>query len=155
MSTGLVGPCNGKQEFKSENQQLQEQVAKLVLENKELRRGQHKLVEEKSKSSGRETTLSAAELNDSHVKNNFKYYTVFSYEQFRHIYSFLVSSNDELPFTYTKASSCWRTLTVKSQLLLTIVKLRLNFDHKHLANLFLISQQDSSLIFTNWINCMF
>lgn len=143
------------QELKSENQQLREQLAKVVLENENLRREQHKSLEKNSKFSGRETPLSATELNDSHVKNNFKYYTGFVYEQFRHIYSFLVSGDDELPFTYTKASSCWRTIKVEDQLLLTMIKLRLNFDHKHLSNLFLISQQDSSLIFTNWINFMF
>ncbi|KAJ8309873.1 hypothetical protein KUTeg_011738 [Tegillarca granosa] len=143
------------QELKSENQQLREQLAKVVLVNENLRREQHKSLEKNSKFSGRETPLSATELNDSHAKNNFKYYTGFVYEQFRHIYSFLVSGDYGLPFTYTKASPCWRTIKVEDQLLLTMIKLRLNFDHKHLSNLFLISQQDSSLIFTNWINFMF
>ncbi|KAJ8310178.1 hypothetical protein KUTeg_012043 [Tegillarca granosa] len=100
-------------ELKSENQQLREQLAKVVLENENLRREQHKSLEKNSKFSGRETPLSATELNDSHVKNNFKYYTGFVYEQFRHIYSFLVSGDYGLPFTYTKASSCWRTIKVE------------------------------------------
>lgn len=46
-------------------------------------------------------------------------------------------------------------LSYKDQFLLVMIKLRQNFDFKHLSHLFGISLQDCSTVFTNWLNNMF
>lgn len=46
-------------------------------------------------------------------------------------------------------------LSYKDQFLLVMIKLRQNFDFKHLSHLFGISPQDCSTVFTNWLNNMF
>lgn len=46
-------------------------------------------------------------------------------------------------------------LSYKDQILLVMIKLRQNFNFKHLSHLFGISLQDCSTVFTNWLNYMF
>lgn len=52
-------------------------------------------------------------------------------------------------------SSSLKMLSFKEQFLLVMIKLRQNFDFKHISHLFGISPQDCSTVFTNWLNYMF
>ncbi|KAJ8303765.1 hypothetical protein KUTeg_018688 [Tegillarca granosa] len=53
-----------------------------------------------------------------------------------------VRNKEEISFGYTQSVKSTRPTPVQDQLLLKLMKLRLNFDNKHLAHLFLISAQD-------------
>lgn len=139
----------------AENQQLKEQVAKLILEKEELQRNPTSFPDNSNNIEGRHTPFCVKEVENSQIKDCFKYYTGFSPEQFLNIFNFLVQNKEEIPFRYTQSVKSTRSIPVQDQLLLTLMKLRLNFDNKHLAHLFLISAQDASLIFNNWINYMY
>lgn len=60
-------------------------------------------------------------------------------------------STIQFPRTITSAIR----LTLKNQLLMSLIKLRLNVQFKHLGNLFGISSQDTGAIFRQWINYMY
>jgi hypothetical protein len=94
-------------------------------------------------------------VRDSPVRENFKFHTGFTYEQFMNIYKFLVPYSGESPINFPKTISSQKTIRLQDQLLLTLVKLRLNFEFKHIANLFQISPQDAGALFRGWINYMY
>ena len=87
-------------------------------------------------------------------KKNYKYYTGFTKEQFDAVYIFLVPT-DEDPIKWSRTVKGSKSLSTTDQLLLVLIKLRQNFDFQHISHLFNISSQDSSAIFTQWINYMF
>ena len=80
------------------------------------------------------------------------YYTGYSKEQFDDIYIFLVPTADD-PIKWTKSIKGSKVLPTSDQVLLTLIKLRQNFDFQQFSHLFEISSQDCSAIFTHWINC--
>ena len=141
----------------AENSALQEQMAKVILEKEELTRQLAECKDQlKSRKKYPQTQLFTVEsVRDSPVRDNFKYYTGFTYEQFLNILNFLVPTPDECPFTFERTISSIKFITIQDQLLLTLIKLRLNLDFKHIANLYKISPQDAGALFRSWINYMF
>lgn len=138
---------------------LQQQLSKQVLLNEELRRDNATL-KDRSKSKSviserRARTFTVEAVRDSRIKDNFKYYTGFIFLQFMNIFKFLVPNKFECPVNFSRTISSIRDIKLEDQLLLTLVKLRLNLDFKHLANLFQISNQDAGLLFRTWINYMY
>lgn len=87
-------------------------------------------------------------------EKDYKYYTGFTKEQFDAVYISLVPT-DEDPIKWSKTVKGSKSLSTTYQLLLVLIKLRQNFDFQHISHLFNISSQDSSAIFTQWINYMF
>lgn len=87
-------------------------------------------------------------------EKDYKYYTGFSKDQFDSVYKFLAPT-DEDPIKWGKTVKGAKSLSTIDQLLLVLIKLRQNFDYKHISHLFNVSSQDSSAIFTHWINYMF
>ena len=79
----------------------------------------------------------------------------FYYEQFTNIYKFLVIHEDKLTLNYSRASNAIKKMELEDQVLLTFIKLRLNFEFKHLAYLFELSTQDAVVVFRAWVNYMF
>jgi len=61
----------------------------------------------------------------------------------------------QLPFKYPRKISSIQKMPLQDQLLLTLMKLRLNFEFQHLGNLFNMTQQDAGAVFRSWINYMF
>lgn len=88
-------------------------------------------------------------------EKDYQYYTGFSMERFNHVYNFLVPSEEKDPVKWSKSVKGARKLCSRDQLLLVLIKLRQNFDFKHIAHLFEISSQDCSAIFSHWINYMY
>ena len=85
------------------------------------------------------------------LKKDYKYYTGFCRNDFNALYTFLVP-NTEDPIMWSKTVKGAKLMCTKDQLLLTLIKLRQNFDFQHISHLFDISSQDASAIFTHWIN---
>lgn len=81
------------------------------------------------------------------VKDNFKYYTGFTYMRFGCIFQFLVPSSVVSPINFPNRLKIAFKMKLQDQLLLTLVKLRLNLEFKHLAYLFKISSQDAGQLF--------
>ena len=86
---------------------------------------------------------------------DYQYYTGFSMDRFSEIFHFLVHTENEDPIKWVKSVKGATNLSAKDQLLLSLIKLRQNFDFKHISYLFKISSQDCSTIFSHWINYMF
>ncbi|KAJ8312196.1 hypothetical protein KUTeg_009569, partial [Tegillarca granosa] len=116
----------------AENQQLKEQVARLILENENLKREQ----------GHQQEALPERRVSFLCRRDSFVYYTGFKFERFMDIFNFLVEDEKELPFIYSKSAKSLKTMPLQDQLLLTLMKLRQNFDYKHMAYLFMISPQD-------------
>lgn len=85
--------------------------------------------------------------------DDIKSYTGFPAKVFNVIFKFLCSVDE--PFQYSKTVSSLKMLLFKDQFLLIMIKLRHNFDFKHISNTFRISPQDCSTVITNWLDCMF
>ena len=145
----------------AENTKLKERVANLVSENENLQRMQRKNrtenhdqhilqkrfipVVNQSKSYMRCENLRTDVKNDE-----YKYYTGFTVKTFNVIFEFLAALNSK---KINSLSPCY--LTLKNQMLLVLVKLRQDFDFKHMSRLFGLSPQDCSTVFNNWINFMY
>ena len=134
---------------------LQNEVADKSLKNKEILQENAKL----KKTSQQPTTasFSVKSVRGSKIKNNFRYYTGFVYKQFLCILNFLVPNlkDKELPFKMKKTITSALKLKIEDQLLLVLIKLRLNLQFHHLGNLFNMSPQDTGALFREWINYMF
>lgn len=89
-------------------------------------------------------------------KKQFKYYTGLTPEQFLGVHAFLVPIDQVIPIQFSSNRKREvMTLNLKTQLFLTIMKLRHDFHYSDLAFRFKISKQTTSVIFTHWINYMF
>ena len=128
----------------AENTALKEEKEKLLQANCNF---QHQLSEQQQSSIKRFAYQNLSN-KDCH------YYTGYSKEQFDDIYIFLVPTADD-PIKWTKSIKGSKVLPTSDQVLLTLIKLRQNFDFQHISHLFEISSQDCSAIFTHWINYMF
>ncbi|KAK6175911.1 hypothetical protein SNE40_014287 [Patella caerulea] len=128
----------------AENIKMKEEYAKLILENENLKRSQVKQVDKGT----------SIDLSTQRFSCSFQYYTGFLYDRFYNVYNFFVPGVD-LPFEFSKNISSLVSFSLEDQLLLVLIKLRQDFDFKHLSNMFGISSQDCSCLFTNWINYMF
>lgn len=122
--------------------QLKKVCAKERLNNEQLRR---ELQENKIKNS----------LTVDKVMKEIKYYTGFEYDKFKLILNFLAPTN-QLPFTSSESvKKIVRDLTVEQQFLLVLMKLRQNFDFKHLAQLFCTTPHQAGYLFKEWIDFMY
>jgi len=131
-------------------------MAEQVLKNEHLRRV-NKTLEDSLKSGQKKNSdsfLSVESLKDNPSKH-FKYYTGFGYDQFKHIFTFLVPDSSTSPMTFERKITSVVNIKLEDQLLLTLVKLRLNLQFQHLGNLFNISSQDAGALFRQWLNYMF
>jgi len=142
--------------LKSHLETSQRLLAEQILQNENLRRENQQLKESsKSKPNKAKQTFSVETIRDSHIKDNFKYYTGFVYIQFMNIFKFLVPNKFECPINFPRTISSISAIRMEDQFLLTMVKLRLNLQFKHLGNLFGISAQDAGALFRVWINYKF
>ena len=96
--------------------------------------------------------LSTDIVRQSHVTGAFKYYTGFDDVAFECIFKFLVPTEEEAPLTYSRQTNAIKQMPLKEQFFMTLVRLRLNFGLKHIAQLFQISPQDASALFSDWVN---
>ena len=137
---------------------LETRLAQEVMKNEELRRDNldlKALITSKSKNNNSNPALTVEKVRDSPVRDNFKYYTGFVYIQFMCIFNFLVPNELECPFHWKKTISSVLKIKLQDQFLLVMIKLRLNLEFKHIANLFNISPQDAGSLFREWINFMY
>jgi regulator of replication initiation timing len=142
---------------------LQNQVADKILRNEELSRENEILRQENGKLKKRREPVfskglfSVRYVQQSKIKNNFKYYTGFVYTQFLCILNFLMPKRglNELPFKLKKTISKALKMKAEDQLLLVLMKLRLNLQFHFLGNLFNLSPQDTGAIFREWIKYMY
>lgn len=84
----------------------------------------------------------------------FKYYTGFDHETFMKIFKIL-APRDDVPLKYSVNMSCLKNLLPVNQFLLSVAKLRVNFEFSHLGHLFHVSANDAGRIFRAWINYMY
>ena len=96
--------------------------------------------------------LSTDIVRQSHVTGAFKYYTGFDDVAFECIFKCLVPTEEEAPLTYSRQTNAIKQMPLKEQFFMTLVRLRLNFGLKHIAQLFQISPQDASALFSDWVN---
>ncbi|KAK0138850.1 hypothetical protein N1851_024608 [Merluccius polli] len=100
-------------------------------------------------------------LNTSHVPDYFQYCTCFTYDQFNILCDFFSIPSDpnapqtHIPLAYKHVDNEISKLTLRSQLLLTLMKLRQNLDHKDLAFRFQIRLQSVSTLINSWVDYMF
>lgn len=127
------------------NKDLEAYCAKLVLEKEDL---QHDTKEKEKKA------LAAWTLELLIERNRVKYYTGFEANEFMMILHCL-GADENIPFNQTGLTKQCKTLTTKQQLLLVLMKLRKNFDFKHLSTLFCISEKNVGTLFKHWINFLF
>ena len=147
-----------KQKLKTETENFNQKLAQQVLVNENLRRQNSLLsesIEEKKHCAKTYSEMTVDALKENKDTGTFKYYTGFCYDQFLSIFSFLVPNPAECPIQFPRTITSAMKLTLKNQLLMTLIKLRLNFQFKHLGNLFGISSQDAGAIFRQWINYMY
>lgn len=88
----------------------------------------------------------------------FKYYTGFSYQEFINVYKCLIPAefnSGNPPFKFSKKTEATRCMSLSTQLFLVLCKLRNNFDMIDLGFRFSVSQQDISVLFSDWMNYMF
>ena len=96
------------------------------------------------------------QLNSTKRKDQFRYYTGLTSEQFTTFYNFLVPPRvNDIPLKMSRTVGSQKYLTLEDQVLLVMIKLRQHFDFDHIGHLYGISQQDASTLFENWINYMF
>ena len=107
------------------------------------------------------TDLNPEILNISHVPDYFKYCTGFTYDQFNVLCNLFSIPTDpyapqtQIPLTYKKIDNEISKLTLRSQLLLTLMKFRQNWEHKDLAFRFKIRLQSVSTLINSWVDYMF
>ncbi|XP_061190344.1 uncharacterized protein LOC133198236 [Saccostrea echinata] len=130
----------------AENRELNEKVASLLNDKRDLIRKNRDL-EEKVQS---QSYIRCHNLKCNNKTDEFKYYTGFPARVFNVIFEFLCPVDE--PFQY---SSSLKNVPLKDQFLLILIKLRQNFDFKHISRLFGIPPQDCSTVFTKWINFLF
>lgn len=140
----------------AENELLKRQVADLQKQNELFQKKTDSQQESNKKEVLPTLQFGADFLRRNVKKDDFQYYTGLNSEQFLLFRNFIAPvTMDELPFKMMRTVSSQRNMSVEDQVLLVLIKIRHNFDFRHLGNLFGISQQDASTIFSNWIKYMF
>lgn len=106
-------------------------------------------------------TLNPETLNTSHVPDYFHFCTGFSYDQFNSLCEFLYIPTDpsrpqtHIPLSYKCVNNEIKQISLRTQLLLTLMKLRQNLDHKDLAFRFNIHLQSVSTLINSWVDYMY
>ena len=145
----------------AENDALRQRLAKLVLLNDDhIRRGKTTTTKAQTRQSpSTSMNFSASflrQLNSTKRKDQFRYYTGLTSEQFTTFYNFLVPPRvNDIPLKMSRTVGSQKHLTLEDQVLLVMINLRQNFDFDRIGHLYGISQQDASTLFDNWINYMF
>ena len=62
---------------------------------------------------------------------------------------------DSVHFNFQKKMTRAKSMRLCDQFLMVLMKLRLNLEFIHLANLFCMSPSDAGLLFRNWMNYIF
>lgn len=152
-----------EEELKILKEKLEEQKLEMVNLKMELRAkdGQIQLLEKEIQIARTTDTLTPESLNQSHVPGYFHYCTGFTYGQFNSLCEFLKVPNDPLT-PQTQVPLACKTLDVedqkmplRSQVLLTLMKLRLNLDHKDLAFRFQFCAQNVNTVINSWVDYMY
>ena len=141
-----------------EKQALEKDLAEQILKNVDLTRENaalNAIPKEQVSRCESDSKFSVEKVRECKIRDNFKYYTGFVYVQFMCIFNFLVPNELECPFSWKRTVSSVKSMKLQDQLLLTLMKLRLNHQFKHLGHLFNISPQDAGALFREWINYMF
>lgn len=135
----------------AENKSLQQKVAKTTLEFIDMPR---QVSRPKKVQAPVPTFCLELIINDEKL---IKYYTGFTKQAFMNIYTFLVPDESVEPLTYVGKGKLKeiKSVTLKNQLLITLCKLRNDFDLVDLGLRFSISQHTAGVIFNSWINFMF
>ncbi|XP_056145698.1 uncharacterized protein LOC130120899 isoform X2 [Lampris incognitus] len=100
-------------------------------------------------------------INNSSIPNFFEYCTGFTYCQYNDLCAFLgVPSSahapqHDAPLVFTRSTNSSKSMPLRLQLLLVLMKLRNNFDMKDLAFRFQTDCQSVSIIFGSWIDYMY
>ncbi|XP_017567753.1 uncharacterized protein LOC108436052 isoform X2 [Pygocentrus nattereri] len=93
----------------------------------------------------------------STVPKYFEYCTGFSYDQYNHLCAFFGlprsahAPQSEVPLTFLRSTKSVKSMPLRVQFLLVLMKLRNNFDVKDLAFRFQIDPPSVSIIFRSWI----
>ena len=146
-------PCNHEEELTSLKETVNRQ--KMSLDEKD---AEIQLLKQQLQNS-RATTPES--LHQSPVPNYFQYNTGFTYDDFNNLCLFFKlpntpeALNTPIPLTYKKTDKHISAMPLRSQLLLTLMKLRQNFGYKDLAHKFNIPLQTVSTVFTSWIDYMY
>ncbi|XP_030003765.1 uncharacterized protein LOC115428719 isoform X2 [Sphaeramia orbicularis] len=107
-----------------------------------------------------EDALTPETLNQSHLPAFFSYCTGFTYDQFNSLCEFFkvptdpLSSQTQIPLTYTTTNPEIQKIPLRCQFFLTLMKLRQNFDNKDLAFTFHICLESVILLLDSWIDYM-
>lgn len=137
------------------NVKLSEEYSKLILQYEDLQRTTAQS-DENDKANDKESNVHKVIFSCKTLKiSDYQYYTGFSFDRYHKVFKYLVPSDKEEPFTWTKTVSGAKAISLEDQFLLVMMKLRQNFDFIHLSHLFGLSSQDCSTLFFNWINYMF
>lgn len=146
-----------KAQLEATSARFERQLGEQILQNENLRRDNSAIRKQKTlKQIFRANPVFSVEsVRDSPIRDNFKYYTGFAYVRFMCIFKFLVPNRFECPVNFPRTLSSIANMKLEDQLFLTLVKLRLNLQFKHLAYLFGITVQDAGSLFRHWINYMF
>lgn len=140
-----------KPDMMAEIDRLREEIGKECREKEDLKRAVDYLQGElRSEEEGRVHYFRFCTMQ----LNDFEYYTGYHYGSFLMLCTFLIP-NGEPPFQHSKPLNCLSKLTFQDQLLVVLMKLRQDFDFRHLATLFGISSEDCCAIFSDWMNYMF
>ncbi|XP_007235875.3 uncharacterized protein si:dkey-20i10.7 [Astyanax mexicanus] len=107
------------------------------------------------------TSVTPELINNSSIANYFEFCTGFTFDMFNALCTFLRVPSDCTtpqtvnPLIYTKETRHTKTVPLRSQFLLVLMKLRNNYDTKDLAFKFQVDVQSVSLIINAWINYLY
>ncbi|XP_072532968.1 uncharacterized protein [Salminus brasiliensis] len=107
------------------------------------------------------TSVTPELINNSSIANYFEFCTGFTFDMFNGLCTFLRVPSDNttpqtvIPLAYTKETRHTKTVPLRNQFLLVLMKLRNNYDVKDLAFKFQIDVQSVSLILNAWINYLY
>ncbi len=130
-------------------------ILNLLEENRQLREELHQKDQQIGKQNTEQRNLSVQLMLDSKIKGIFTHYTGFSYDRFCAIYRYLVPSGCKKPFVYKRAYAEIHSVSLVNQLLLTILRLRLDSPLIDLAFRFNISVNAAGVIFNRWLDYMY
>ena len=75
-------------------------------------------------------------MRQSQATGAFKYYTGFEDVALDCIFKFLVPTEEEAPFKYSRQTNAIKQMPLKEQFFMTLARLQLNFGLKHIVQFF-------------------
>ena len=128
-------------------------MARLILENEDLKRELGLNSEKKKKSQKENRKCDVLDLDL--MKRKIKYYTGFDNERYNMVKKLFIPDPNDPPLRYSRKTNAVKCLSLDDQLLLVLVKLKHDFDFIHIGHLFGVSNNAAGLLFTDWINYMY